>query len=236
MGDPSNYSIPQHIAFIPDGNRRWAKARAMPVLAGYKEGYNALKRVISSLLKYKVKYATFFAFSIENENRPKQEVDYLMALFFSIFNDATDFFMEHGIRVRIIGNSERWRPSLKKSIEKIQEETKNNDVLTIIGAVSYSGHDEIVRATKKIISDVKNGKLDENCIDESVFSSYLDCPDVPFPDLLVRTSEQRISNYLLWQLAYSEIIWVDKFWPDFGDEDTNRVIQDFSKRQRRYGK
>lgn len=235
--DSSKNSELQHIAFIPDGNRRWARKRgAISTLVGHRRGFDNVKQLCVSLIKYNVKYATFFCFSTENWNRSKEEVSYLMKLFGSVFDDADNFLQDNGIKVETVGDLSQLPQDLQDKISQIKEKTKNNSKITLICAISYSGRNEIVRAVKKIAQDVRDNKISIDDIDERRFESYLDLPEVPYPDIIVRTSEQRISNFLLWESAYSELIFLDKFWPDFTEDDVRLVIDDFSKRKRRYGK
>ena len=226
----------KHIAFIPDGNRRWARGKGLSTLIGHKTGFDKIKRLTSFLQKYGVKYATFFCFSTENWNRSETEVTYLMNLFCELFDDSDNFLCDNGIRVDVMGDISKLPDNLQKRISVLREKTRTGDKITLIGAVSYSGKDEIVRAVKKISQNVLDGKVDVGDINEEVFSSYLDLPNIPYPDVVVRTSEQRISNFLIWQLAYWEIIFLDKFWPDLDENDIDYVIAEFSKRKRRYGK
>ena len=235
--DSNQNSGLQHIAFIPDGNRRWAKKRgAVSTLVGHRRGFDNVKQLCVSLIKYNVKYATFFCFSTENWKRSTEEVSYLMKLFCSVFDDGDNFLQDNGVKVETVGDLSRLPQNLQDKISEIKEKTKNNSKITFICAISYSGRSEIVRAAKKIAQDVLDNKIDIDDIDEQRFESYLDLPGVPYPDIVVRTSEQRISNFLLWETAYSELIFLDKFWPDFTEKDLQFIIDDFSKRKRRYGK
>ncbi len=227
----------QHIGFIPDGNRRWARSRgALTTLVGHKVGFEKVKRLCVSLIEHGIKYATLFCFSSENWNRSVDEITYLMDLFRSLFEDADDFLQNNGVKIEVIGDLSRLPADLQSKISILKEKTKNNDKITFICAISYSGREEIVRASQKIAQDVLNQKIQIKDIDESKFESYLDLPGVPYPDVVVRTSEQRISNFLLWEIAYSELIFLDKFWPDLTEKDIKFIIEDFSKRKRRYGK
>ena len=227
----------RHIAFIPDGNRRWAKSHgAVSTLIGHRRGFDNVKQLCVSLIKHKIKYATLFCFSTENWNRSTEEVSYLMKLFCSLFEDADDFLHSNGVKIEVIGDMARLSQDLQDKLSILREKTKNNDKITFICAVSYSGREEIVRAAKKIAQDVLDRKISIDEIDEKRFENYLDLPGVPYPDIVVRTSERRISNFLLWEMAYSELIFLDKFWPDLTEEDIQFIIDDFSKRKRRYGK
>ncbi len=229
-------SHPKHIAFIPDGNRRWAKENKLPSLVGHKKGYERAKSLVDSLIKHDIKYATFFFFSSENWNRSSEEVSYLMNLFRDFFDGSIDYFCERNVRVIAIGDLKKLPEDLFEKIKTIEENTKHNNGLTLVPAISYSGRDEILRASKKIAGDIASGKIDIDKMDEDLFSNYLDTVGIPYPDILVRTSEERISNFLLWQCAYSEIFFVDKYWPEFSEEDLERILEEFSKRNRRYGR
>lgn len=229
-------SQPEHLAFILDGNRRWAKENKLPSLMGHKRGYERARELVDAFIRHNIKYVTYFLFSSENWNRSTEEISYLMDLFRDFFKDSISYFREKNIRVIAIGNLTRLPEDLYAKIRKIEEETKNNDGLTLVAAISYSGKDEIVRATKKIAQKVADREIDIDDIDEDLFSKYLDTSGIPYPDALIRTSEQRISNFLLWECAYSEIFFIDKYWPDFSEADLKKVLEEFSKRNRRYGR
>ena len=237
MSDTELNSGLQHIGFIPDGNRRWARSHgALTTLVGHRVGFEKVKQVCVSLIKHGIRYATVFCFSSENWNRSVEEVDYLMDLFCSLFDDADNFLQNYGVKIEVVGDLSRLPADLQDKISILKERTKNNDKITFICAISYSGREEIVRASKRIALDVLNKKISVDDIDERKFESYLDLPGVPYPDVVVRTSERRISNFLLWEIAYSELIFLDKFWPDLTEKDIKFIIEDFSKRKRRYGK
>lgn len=227
---------PEHIAFIPDGNRRWAKKNKLPSLVGHRKGYERAKSLVDALIKHNIKYVTYFFFSSENWNRSSEEVTYLMNLFRDFFDGSINYFCERNIRVFTIGNLEKLPNDLREKVRTIEKETKNNNGLMLIPAISYSGRDEILRASRKIAHAVAAGKFDIEKIDEDSFSNYLDTAGIPCPDILVRTSEKRISNFLLWQCAYSEIFFVDKYWPEFSEKDLEKILEEFSKRNRRYGR
>ncbi|MBQ7673963.1 MAG: di-trans,poly-cis-decaprenylcistransferase [Alphaproteobacteria bacterium] len=229
-------SQPAHLAFILDGNRRWAKSNKLPSLMGHKRGYERAKDLVDAFIKHNIKYVSYFLFSSENWNRSAEEITYLMDLFRDFFKNSISYFHEKNVRVISIGNLKKLPQDLQEKIQKIEDETRNNDGLTLIAAISYSGKDEIVRATRKIAEKVASGKIKIDDIDENLFSSYLDTASIPYPDILIRTSEKRISNFLLWQCAYSEIFFIDKYWPDFSEEDLEKVLDEFSKRNRRYGR
>ncbi|MDR3187082.1 MAG: di-trans,poly-cis-decaprenylcistransferase [Holosporaceae bacterium] len=232
----SESSSPQHIAFILDGNRRWAAAHNLPLLSGHSKGYETAKSIIQLLPKYDVQYATLYMFSTENWKRSKEEVDYLMNFFNSLFSDASDFMTENNIKVIVIGDLEKLPPNVLEKIEYIENITKNNTRLTLMLAISYGGRDEIIRAVKKIVRDKTEQKISAEDITEETFASYLDTCSFPYPDAMVRTSEKRISNFLIWQSAYSEMFFIDKLWPDFNEDDLKYIISEFLQRKRRYGK
>jgi undecaprenyl diphosphate synthase len=225
----------EHIAFILDGNRRWARGRNIPTLLGHKSGYELVKSITPLLPKYGIKYVTYFMFSVENWKRSEEEINYMMGIFRDFFS-ADDYLMRHNIRVMAIGDLGRLPQDISEKIKAMEEVSKDNTSLTVIAAVSYGGREEIIRATKKIVRDAKENKINIDEMDERKFASYLDAGDIPYPDVLVRTSEKRISNFLLWQAAYSEIFFVDKLWPDFNEDDLRNIVSEFSRRERRYGK
>ena len=225
----------RHIAFVLDGNRRWAYRRNVSTLLGHKSGYELVKTITPLLPKYGIKYVTYYLFSIENWERSVEEVNYLMELFRDFFS-ANDYVMQHDIRVKAIGNLKKLPPDVLERIEYLENFTQNNTSLTVTVAISYGGRDEIVRAAGKIIRDVMEGKINTDELDEKIFSSYFDTDDLPYPDVFVRTSEKRLSNFLIWQAAYAEIFFVDKLWPDFDEGDLSRIVSEFSQRERRYGK
>lgn len=227
--------LPKHIAIIMDGNRRWAKANNLDTAQGHKEGAENLKRIAKYANKIGIKYMTVYAFSTENWKRSKEEVGAIMKLLkFYI----SDFFKSYddNIRVRVIGKREDISKDLVSEIEKIEEKTKNNTGLTLNIAFNYGGRDELVSATKAIARDVLEGKLNIDDINEELIANNLYTAGQPDPDLLIRTSgEERISNFLPWQLSYSEFVFVDKYWPEYSEEDLNETIKIYQNRNRRFG-
>ncbi len=227
--------LPKHIAIIMDGNRRWAKANNLDTAQGHKEGAENLKRIAKYANKIGIKYMTFYVFSTENWKRSKEEVGAIMKLLkFYI----SDFFKSYddNIRVRVIGKREDISKDLVSEIEKIEEKTKNNTGLTLNIAFNYGGRDELVSATKAIARDVLEGKLNIDDINEELIANNLYTAGQPDPDLLIRTSgEERISNFLPWQLSYSEFVFVDKYWPEYSEEDLNETIKIYQNRNRRFG-
>lgn len=226
----------KHIAFIPDGNRRWAKEQDLQVLQGHKVGLEVIKQSYDWLISRGIKYATFFVFSEQNWNRTPVEVTYLFNLFLDVLEKSVEQFNQKGIRFHCIGNIQKLPKNLRNCIEKLTKATADNDKMNLTVAMGYSGRNEIIRATKKITEDAINGKTNIDELTDSVFSSYLDTKDMPDPDIIIRTSERRFSNFMLWQMAYSELFFIDKYWPDFNEGDLDKVIAEFSNRERRYGK
>ena len=223
----------KHIAIIMDGNRRWAKGRNLPSMLGHKKGVDALKNTLRACKDFGIKFLTVYAFSTENWNRKQDEVDYLMELVaVTLTNELAEMHNE-GVQIRFIGDLERLSENLQKILANAVETTKNNTGVVLQIALNYGARDELTNAVKNIVAS--GIKADD--ITAEVISSYLYTVGVPDPDVLIRTGgEQRISNYLLWQIAYSEIIIRNEFWPEFGKELLSESIQEFGKRQRRYGK
>lgn len=227
--------LPKHIAIIMDGNRRWAKARNLNPSLGHKEGAEVLKKIAKYANKKEIKYLTVYAFSTENWKRSKEEVDALMILLQKYIEEFLTEDMEN-IRVRIVGDASKFGNKLKTSIENIQKETENNTGLILNIALNYGGRDEIIKSVQKIASDVKHGKIEIDDINEQVVNNSLYTAGQPDPDLMIRTGgEQRISNYLLWQLAYTEFLFVEKYWPDFTPQDLDNAIAVFQTRNRKFG-
>ena len=222
---------PQCVGIIMDGNRRWAKEQGLPAFAGHKAGYDTLKNVVKWAHKAGVKYVIAYAFSNENWNRTKEEVDYLMDIFrFALKNELAELKKEK-ISIKIIGEIARLPEDIQEEIKKVEEATKGGEI-TLALAVSYGARSEIVNAIKKIAND---GKIDQ--ITEENFGDYLWTKDIPNPDLVIRTSgEQRLSNFLLWQVAYSELFFTKTYWPAFTEEEFLKILEQFSKRERRNGK
>lgn len=226
--------LPEHIAIIPDGNRRWAKQRGLPAKLGHQQGANAFKKVVRLAGNLGIKYLSFYAFSTENWKRSDEEVNSLMDLLLSFLKHSDEELGEDKERIRIIVTGEKSGLStiLQEEIERVTNETKDNKGITVNICINYGSRDEIVRAVRKICSM----GLKEEEILESTISSNLYNKDLPDPDLLIRTSgEVRISNFMLWQLAYTELYFTKKYWPDFGKRELNKAIKSYQKRQRRYG-
>ncbi|MBO5809538.1 MAG: isoprenyl transferase [Bacteroidales bacterium] len=229
--------LPQHIAIIMDGNGRWAKEQGKLRVFGHQNGVGAVRAASEACAELGVKYLTLYAFSTENWNRSQFEVDALMRLLSKTMSEELKTLNNNNIRLNAIGDLERLPKSNYEALMKTIDETKNNDRMTLTLCLSYSGRWEIAQAAKKIAEKVKSGEINIEQIDEKCFSDFLSTNDMPDPELLIRTSgEERISNFLLWQLAYSEFYFTEKFWPDFGKEDLYAAIVDYQNRERRFGK
>lgn len=227
----------QHVAIIMDGNRRWAHSKHLPSVAGHNEGVKSLKQTVQAAIDFGLKYLTVYAFSTENWGRKKEEVQFLMFLLKETIKNETNELNEKGVRIRIIGDLNPLSEDLKETFADAENITKNNDTLNLQVAINYGARNEITNAVKNIASAVKSGNLNPENINEEVISNYLYTSNIPDPDLLIRTGgEQRISNYLLWQIAYTEIYVTEVFWPEFGEEELSRAVSEFSARQRRFGK
>lgn len=235
-GRPAELKFPKHIAIIMDGNGRWARQRGLPRTAGHRAGMERIRDAVAFCLKHGISYLTLYAFSTENWKRPPEEVNFLMDLFESGIKDEVDKMAEQNVRVRFIGLKTNLRPSLLKLMEESEAKTENNQALVLNLAINYGGRAEIVSATKKIIQAVRCGELDADKLDEALFSQMLFTAGQPDPDLLIKPGkETRISNFLLWQLAYTELYFSDKFWPDFQTEDLMEAVRFYSKKERRFG-
>ncbi len=230
-------NVPQHIAIIMDGNGRWAKARGLDRTEGHKEGTVAVEKAVEAVGKAKVKFLTLYAFSTENWLRPQEEINTLMELMVRTIAKATDDLIKNGIRLQIIGDTQRLPEGTRNALKRCIEQTSSGKNLTLVLALSYSSRWELTHATKAIAADVKNGLLDENSITEETINGYLATKDMPELDLLIRTGgDIRISNFLLWQAAYAELYFTDTFWPDFDEECLYKAIIEFQKKERRFGK
>ena len=229
-------SMPKHIAIIMDGNRRWAKKQGKNASYGHKEGAKTLEKIVRYANKIGLKYITVYAFSTENWKRAEEEVSALMMLLQNYLDDYSKRADTENIRVKILGDITALSSGMQKSILRCMERTKDNTGVTFNIALNYGGRDEIVKAVKKIAEDVKEGKIDVNTINEEVISNNLYTAGMPDPDLLIRTSgELRLSNFLPWQVVYSEFLFVDKNWPDFNEEDLDNAIIEYQKRTRKFG-
>jgi undecaprenyl diphosphate synthase len=231
---PSN--LPRHVAIIMDGNGRWAKKRFMPRIEGHRNGARSVRMVVEECRRLGIRYLTLFAFSTENWRRPEAEVGGLMHLFVQYLESELKLLLDNDIRLRAMGDRTRLPASVRGLLERTEEKTKDLKGMDLILAVSYGGRDEIIQAVRTIARKAEKGELSPDSISEDNFSQYLYLPDVPDPDLLIRTSEEnRISNFLLWQLAYAEIIVSPVMWPDFSLDEFYRCLNVFAGRNRRFG-
>ena len=229
-------NVPQHIAIILDGNGRWAKKKGMPRNYGHAQGSKNVERICEEAYKMGVKYLTVYAFSTENWNRPKDEVDALMKLLRNYMKTCLKTAAKNDMKVRVIGDKTGLDEDIRNRIAELEEATKDNGGLNFQIALNYGSRDEIVRAVRRVSEDVKEGKVKPEDIDEKMFETYLDTHGIPDPDLMIRTSgELRLSNYLLWQLAYTEFYFTDIPWPDFTKEELSKAIEQYNRRDRRYG-
>ena len=228
--------IPQHIAIILDGNGRWAKAKGMPRNYGHAQGSKNVERICEDAYRMGVKYLTVYAFSTENWSRPAEEVEALMKLLRNYMKTCLKTAAKNDMKIRVIGDITRLDADIRSRIKELEEATKGNGGLNFQIAINYGSRDEIIRAVRRLAEDVREEKLSPSEIDEACIEGYLDTHDIPDPDLLIRTSgELRLSNYLLWQLAYTEIVVTDCLWPDFGQEELEKAIVQYNKRERRFG-
>lgn len=228
--------IPNHVAIILDGNGRWAKSKVMPRNYGHTVGAKNVETVCRAADELGIKYLTLYAFSTENWNRPQNEVNALMKLLEGYLKNCIKTADKNNMRVRVIGEITRLSNAFQQRIHELETASASNTGLNLTIAINYGSRDEILRAVRHMVEDAREGKLETKDIDENVFSSYLDTRELPDPDLLIRTSgEQRLSNYLLWQLAYSEFYFTDVPWPDFHKKELELAIEAYNKRDRRFG-
>ncbi|MFA6130121.1 MAG: isoprenyl transferase [Candidatus Omnitrophota bacterium] len=231
-----NLKIPKHIAFIMDGNGRWAKEKGLSRTCGHREGIKRVKEIIRGASQLKIQVVTFFAFSTENWSRPKNEVNFLMRYLGNFLDKEVAELHKNNMRFMVIGRDDPIPKYLQAKIKKAREQTIGNTGLKVILAINYGGRQEILDAAKKFAQDVLTGKSDPASLEAEQFSRYFYAADIPDPDLLIRTSEEmRISNFLLWQLSYSEFYFSKKYWPDFGIEELKEAIKEYQKRERRFG-
>ena len=229
-------NMPQHVAIILDGNGRWAKSKGMPRNYGHVQGSKNVERICEDAYKMGIKYLTVYAFSTENWNRPKDEVDALMKLLRNYMKTCLKTAEKNDMKIRVIGDKTRLDEDIRSRIEELEEATKNNGGLNFQIAINYGSRDEIRRAVTNLAKDVAEGKVNPEEIDEKTIEEYLDTHGIPDPDLMIRTSgEQRLSNYLLWQLAYTEFYFTDVPWPDFSKEELLKAVEQYNRRDRRFG-
>lgn len=236
QGREVKMKIPQHVAIILDGNGRWAKSKGMPRNYGHTMGAKNVEKICDTVGHMGIKYLTVYAFSTENWARPQAEVDELMRLLGNYMKTCLKTAKKNNMRVRVLGDISRLAPKLQEQILELEEVSSQYDGFHFQIALNYGSRDEMVRAMRNMFDDVKAGKLSKDDITEETFSSYLDTADIPDPDLLIRTSgEQRLSNYLLWQSAYSELYFTPVPWPDFDEEELKKAIEAYNNRDRRFG-
>jgi undecaprenyl diphosphate synthase len=229
--------LPKHVAIIMDGNGRWAKKQGLPRIYGHKKGSNAVREVVEACVELEIPYLTLYAFSTENWNRPKDEIEALMNLLIEALEQEMENLMKNNIRLHAIGDLQKLPEKTYKQLKKTLELTANNKTLTVTLALSYSSHWEITEMVKKIVNAVLTQKIKPDEINKTIIEQHLNTYPLPFPDLLIRTSgEFRISNFLLYQLAYTELYFTNVLWPDFNKEEFYKAIIDYQKRERRFGK
>ena len=235
--DLTGLNIPNHVAIILDGNGRWAKKRLMPRNYGHLQGAKVVEQICEDADNIGIKYLTVYAFSTENWNRSKDEVDALMKLLRNYLKDCIKRANNNNMKVRVIGEKSRLSDDIRNKIEELEKCSKDNTGLNFTIALNYGSRDEIRRAITNLAKDVDNGIVKPEDINEEIISDYLDTKGIPDPDLLIRTSgEERLSNFLLWQLAYTEFYFTDVLWPDFNREELIKAVEKYSKRDRRFGK
>lgn len=229
-------TVPRHIAIILDGNGRWAKKRLLPRNAGHAAGSKNVEKICEAAWNMGIEYVTMYAFSTENWSRPKDEVDALMKLLHSYLKDCIRTSKKNNMQVRVIGDITRLEPDLQEKIRELETVSAQNTGLHFQVALNYGSRDEIVRAVRRMAQDAKDGRLLPDTVDEQTIDSYLDTKGIPDPDLMIRTSgEQRLSNYLLWQMAYAEFYFTDVLWPDFDQKELQRAVEFYQSRDRRFG-
>jgi len=232
-----SHKLPRHLAIIMDGNGRWAKAKGKPRTFGHEQGVRAVKETVESAAAMGIKYLTLYAFSTENWNRPKYEVDILMKLLIKSLKKELKTFQEHNIRLNAIGALDTLPKKAARELEEVIEQTSKNNKMTLSLALSYGSREELLQAVKSISVKVKNKIISSENIDETIINSHLYTHDLPEVDLLIRTSgEQRISNFLLWQIAYAELYFIDDYWPDFSKQHLEQALLNYQNRERRFGK
>ena len=229
--------IPKHTAIIMDGNGRWAEQKGMPRIFGHQNGVTAVRKIVEAASKFDIKYLTLFTFSVENWDRPTSEVDTLMGLLVQTLKDEFEDMFKNNIKLNAIGDLDSLPNEVREELYTIIESTKGNTGMTLTLALSYGGKQEIFKAVKEISKKVKNDIICLDNFDDSVINDHLYTSDLPDVDLLIRTSgEKRISNFLLWQIAYAELYFTDVYWPDFTEEDLEKAIVEYQNRERRFGK
>ncbi len=227
---------PRHVAIIMDGNGRWASERGLPRTAGHRQGIEAVRRAVKAAGELGIQYLTIYSFSTENWSRPQTEVSFLLDLLRRFIRQDVAELHANGVRIKVIGLRQDLEPSLVKLLEDAEKLTRDNEGLTLQVAFNYGSRQEIAQAAARLASDVRDGKLDDKEISPKLFEGYLDTAGIPDPDLLIRTGgEERISNFLLWQCAYAEFVFLPEYWPDFNEASLQRAIAEFHERERRFG-
>lgn len=233
---PAEVAAPAHVAIIMDGNRRWARARGMPPVFGHRRGAEAVRRTLEACAREGVRYVTLFAFSSENWRRPSAEVGDLMDLLRNFLRREIEELVKNGMQLRVIGERAGLAPDIRELIASAEARSRANQRLTVVIALNYGSRAEITDAARRLAEAARAGGLDPAAIDEAMLARHLGTVDIPDPDLLIRTSgEQRISNFLLWQLAYTELVFIPVSWPDFDEEHLREALHEYRRRERRYG-
>lgn len=234
--EADNKEIPRHVAIILDGNGRWAKKRGLPRNMGHVEGAKAVERIVYDAADLGIEYLTVYGFSTENWKRPMEEVGALMKILRYYIKRLLDVAQKKNVRVRMIGERSRFSQDIIDGLDELEEKTKGNTAMTFVLAINYGGRDEITRAVRALAAKVKDGSVEPEAITEQMISDHLDTAYIPDPDLMIRTSgEQRLSNYLVWQCAYTEFYFTDVLWPDFDKEELKKAIDCYCDRDRRFG-
>jgi undecaprenyl diphosphate synthase len=234
--DLSSFGVPQHVAIIMDGNGRWAAARGLPRGEGHRRGVEALRKTVRAAGELGISYLTIFSFSAENWSRPPSEIRDLMGLLRRFIRHDLAELHQNGVMVRVIGERSDLEPEIRRLLEEAEDLTRDNSNLTLVVAFNYGARQEIARAAARVAAQVKAGLLDPDAIDAELIGQHLDAPDLPDPDLIIRTSgELRLSNFLLWQAAYSELVFVPTYWPDFDRAALEGAIAEYHRRERRFG-
>ena len=232
----SAFAVPKHVAIIMDGNGRWASARGLPRGEGHRRGVEALRKTVRAAGEMGIRFLTIFSFSAENWSRPPSEIRDLMGLLRRFIRNDLAELHQNGVKVRIIGERGDLDPEIRRLLEEAEELTKGNDGLTLVVAFNYGARQEIARAAARIVAKIKDGEIDASALNADLIGQNLDAPDLPDPDLIIRTSgEQRLSNFLLWQAAYSELVFVPTYWPDFDRAALEGAIAEYHRRERRFG-
>ena len=235
-GPIGEFAVPRHVAIIMDGNGRWASARGLPRTEGHRRGVEALRRTVRAAGDIGIEILTIFSFSAENWSRPKSEVRDLMGLLRRFIRNDLVELHQNGVHVRVIGEREGLEPEIRRLLDEAEQLTRDNDKLTLVVAFNYGGRQEIARAARRLVDEILAGRLSPDDMTADRLGAALDAPDLPDPDLIIRTSgEQRLSNFLLWQAAYSELVFVPTYWPDFDRTTLESAIAEFRRRERRFG-